>query len=119
MYYKNVRRLPDGRRVSQFIDEQDYHYNMLEYKPNGITKAPGNSHGVFCYDSLHHAKNLVNGNTFNGFTGIVEVHIAYPIGKPEVTCFDNTFPAIKLGKTVGRYKVVKGYRRSYKGIHSV
>ena len=111
MYYKNIRRLANGRRVSQFIDGDTSFYKRLNYKPNGITKAPKNSNGIYCYDSLERAKRLVNGNTSKQFTGIVEIHEARPVGEPSSCPFGDCFPAIILGKTVGRYRVVNGCRR--------
>jgi len=119
MYYKNVRVLPDGRRVSQFVDDGDLDCKMLEYKPCKVTKAPRNSHGVYCYSNLDIAKHYVNGNTNIKFTGVVEVRIAYPIGKGRTTVFGTAFPAIRLGRTIARYKVVSGFSNYIRRIYRV
>ena len=114
MYYKNVRRLADGRRVSQFIDPLDYTgYEMLEYKPNAVTKAPKGSNGVYCYNNLNIARDLVDGNTTRSFTGTVEIHIAHPIGKRYTHTSFSTFPAIKLGRTVAKHEVIEGRTRRF------
>lgn len=109
MFYKDVRRLKDGQRVSQFI-EGDW-CQRLNYRPNGITRAPKGSWGIYCYDDLYKAKKLVDGNTYEEFTGVVEVHIAHPIGEGELVCWGMTFPAIRLGRTVAKFKVYRGYRQ--------
>lgn len=116
MYYKTVRRLEDGTRVSQWIGSGRYkqggemlYCQELTYRPNGITKAPEDSDGIFCYDTLNDAKARVNGNTNILFTGIVEIHIAYPIGKQK-KYWGWRFPAIKLGRCVSKVKVVNGGR---------
>ena len=108
VYYKAVRRLEDGRRVSQFITD----HKMLEYKPNSITRAPGWSRGVFCYPTLETAYSFIGGNTDMDFTGIVEIHEAHPIGEmradPMEPSWVRLFPAIRLGKTVHRARVIEG-----------
>ena len=107
VYYKAVRRLGDGRRVSQFVHEPQ----LLEYRPNGITRAPERSMGIFCYPSLKMALSYIRDNTSNLFTGTVEIHVAHPIGKvtrPNTYAFAVLFPAIKLGRTVRRVQVVNG-----------
>ena len=113
VYYKAVRRLEGGRRVSQFIPEggKDNH-EMLEYKPNSITQAPPWSKGIFCYPTLETADSFIEGNTDMDFTGIVEIHEAHPIGEmyadPMKPSWVRLFPAIRLGKTVYRAHVVNG-----------
>ena len=108
MYYKAVRRMADGRRLSQFIGEDESFHTCLEYKPNGITKAPEGTDGIYCYSSLNEAKDLVNGNTNTSFTGIVEIHEAGVIGNPNFDGSCHTFLAIRLGKCVSKRKVVEG-----------
>ena len=118
MFYKAVRRLPDGRRVSQFMDGNDSWTDgpfrqgvskQLDYRPNGTTHALACSEGIYCYHSVDEAIGRLSGNTSPAFTGVVEIHIAYPVG-PRLDSGRGfpRFEGIRLGETVARHKVVRG-----------
>jgi len=123
MYYKNVRKLPDGSRVSQFITgvigaPNDHDAYELEYKTGHITEAPEGSNGIYCYEALVEAIDFINGNTTPTFSGVVEVHEIHEVpGAKCIERFDSygpRFTAIRLGKIVARRKVKLGYTRNHK-----
>jgi hypothetical protein len=82
--YKVVRVLKDGRRVSQFIDN-DYtrvwtsFYQMLEYDLGKTTFGPDRTK-VYSYGSFSQALIGINGNTAVEFSGKVEIYRAIPVG---------------------------------------
>ncbi len=117
--YKAVRQLKSGELVSQYIESRDGNDGIfrgakrLSYNPGEVTEAPENSQGIFTYRDLDEAL-LYEGNTFEGFTGIVLIYVAYPIGAPfgyntsEVLGFGYTYKAIRLGtEPVGSYKHIR------------
>lgn len=97
--YKVVRRLKDGRLVSEFADDRTY--PQLEYRIGKVTTSP-NGMGIFCRRDLESAKSSANflGNPYVA----VEVHVAHGIGE-EVKFWGSdhgmiNYPAIKLGRKV-------------------
>ena len=118
--YKAVRVLPDGRRVSRFIENGEEWLRprcvRLEYKRGRITRAPKGSAGVFCYASVGEAQERI-GDTCKGFRGIVEVYEAFPRARLGVGSDPLDFPvcqAIKLGEKVAEYE----HSWDYTFIHS-
>lgn len=124
-FYKAVRVLLDGSRVSSFIDPElwctstGFGEKMLTYHPNRIISAPKGSYGIFVYDrkslmpianqgGFNFTSGIILGNVFQStsFSKVVEIYKVIPISPVIFQHLDigNYWISrvIRLGKLVGK-----------------
>lgn len=101
-YYKLVRRLKNGRLVSQFITTKNKAWKCLAYKRGEITEAPFASDGIYLYTCMAAVRHFLGGNTACGWEGDVVCFRAYPtiLAKTLGGNWTATVSGIKLGKRI-------------------
>jgi len=119
MYYKIVRVLNDGKRISSFISggiqtkNEDKYVDVnkrpLEYTPGEITKDFEDGLGIFLYENLP-LRDTVDGNVYRyikNFNGVVEIYEAMiPVDTEyKINWYGRCPTAVKLTKLVDKFNV--------------